>query len=102
MHAAVGSPDVLPYRPALQSLHDPAPDKLYFPTLHTAAVEFVDPATHAYPAVQFPLHDAVVRPIVAPYVPAGQGAVQFAEAIAAASPYVPGAHGVQDPAPASE
>ncbi len=71
MHAAVGSPDVLPYRPALQLLHDPAPDKLYFPTLHTAAVVVVDPATHAYPAVQFPLHDAVVRPVVAPYVPAG-------------------------------
>ena len=71
MHAAVGRPLVSPYRPALQLLQAPAPVKLYCPTGQAAGVEEVDPATHTYPAVQFPLHDALGRPVVAPYVPDG-------------------------------
>ena len=70
MHAALDKPAVLPYRPALQLLQAPAPLKLYWPALHTEAVELVDPATHAYPAVHSPLHDALVSPDVAPNVPA--------------------------------
>jgi hypothetical protein len=67
----VDKPSVSPYSPALQLLHTPAPLKLYLPDPHTAAVGVVDPETHAYPAVQFPVHDALVSPDVAPYVPAG-------------------------------
>ena len=82
MHAAVNKPDVLPYRPALQLLQVPAPPKLYFPCPHIVAVAVIDPATHAYPAVHGPLHDALVSPDVAPNVPAG--------------------HALHTPAPASE
>ena len=82
VHAAVDKPGVLPYRPALQLLQVPAPPKLYLPCPHTAAVPMVDPATHAYPAVHGPLHDALVSPDVAPNVPAG--------------------HAVHAPTPASE
>jgi hypothetical protein len=43
LQAAVGSPVVPPYRPALQLLHDPDPDTLYVPRPHTAAVADTDP-----------------------------------------------------------
>ena len=55
MHAAVDSPVVLPYRPALQLVHTPAAPTLNLPTAHTTAVALVDPATQKYPA----LHGAV-------------------------------------------
>ena len=71
MHAAVGSPVLLPYSPALQLLQEPAPASEYLPTLQIAAVGVTDPATHAYPAVYSPLHAALGRPVVAPNVPAG-------------------------------
>ncbi len=72
VQAAVGSPRVSPYKPALQLLQVPAPRTLNFPTTQMAAVGLVDPATHAYPAVQLPLHEALGRPAVAPKVPEGQ------------------------------
>ncbi len=72
VHAAVVSPVVFPNRPAGQSTHTPAPDKLYRPTPHTAAVGVVDRATQKYPAVQFPLHVALVSPATPPNTPAGQ------------------------------
>ncbi len=100
-----------PNRPAGQSVQVLAPDVLYRPALQMEAVAEVEPAgqkylTHhqweercmrhphlqsrgrcaAYPAVQGPVQAAVVRPAVAPYSPAGQGAVQAATAIAAADP----------------
>jgi hypothetical protein len=68
---ATGMAGVAPYRPAAQEMHTPAPDRLYFPGGHVAAVALVDPAMHAYPAVQLPLHAAVGRPVVDPNVPAG-------------------------------
>jgi hypothetical protein len=91
-----------------------APDVLYRPALQMEAVAEVEPAGQkylahqqweemrnrcmrhqhprprsrcaTYPAVQGPVQAAVVRPAVAPYRPAGQGAVQAATAIAAADP----------------
>jgi hypothetical protein len=71
VHDADGKPPVAPYSPALQLVHTPAPPRLYVPAGHTAAVAFVDPAGHQYPAVQFPVHAAEVMPIVEPYTPAG-------------------------------
>ena len=65
------SPVELPYSPALQLLHTPAPATLYVPDGHTAADPLVDPATHAYPALHSPEHASDVSPGVAPYVPAG-------------------------------
>ena len=48
------------------------------------------------------MHAAVVSPVVAPYVPAGHGAVQVASAMGWVDPYRPAAHAVHDPAPTSE
>ncbi len=63
---ATGMAGVAPYRPAAQEMHTPAPDRLYLPAGHVAAVALVDPAIHANPAVQLPLHAAVDRPKVSP------------------------------------
>ena len=71
VHAADVRPVVSPYRPVLQLVQTPAPPTLNLPSGHIAAVALVDPATHAYPALQFPLHAADGRPAVAPNVPAG-------------------------------
>ena len=76
VQAALVSPVVLPYRPAPQSVQAPAPPTLNLPAAHTAAVALVDPATHACPAEQGPLQDALGRADVAPKVPAGH-AVQL-------------------------
>jgi hypothetical protein len=78
VHAADFVALLLPYRPALQFVHDPAPDKLYVPFWHSSAVALVDPSMHAYPAVQLPVQAAVVRPEVLPNVPAGHSAVHVA------------------------
>ena len=42
-HPADASPVTFPKRPAGQSTHAPAPDTLYLPAGHTAAVGLVDP-----------------------------------------------------------
>ncbi len=89
LHAADGRPGVAPYVPAGHALHTPAPPTLYRPAAHIAAVALADPATQAYPALQLPLHTTDVRPSVAPYVPAGHGAVQEADARAVVAPYRP-------------
>lgn len=67
---ALVSPAVEPNVPTGHSVQLPAPAKLYLPTAHTAAVGLVDPAAHAYPALQPPVHPLVVRPCTAPYSPA--------------------------------
>ncbi len=76
LHPAVLKPTAVTLNqvPAGQSLHDPAPARLYCLVGHTDAVALVDPAAHAYPAVQFPLQVAVFRPssVVLNQVPAGQ------------------------------
>jgi hypothetical protein len=66
----VVSPVVFPNRPTAQSVHTPCPPVLNFPGGHAAAVAVVDPAAHAYPAAQSPLHAAVCRPRAEPNLPA--------------------------------
>ncbi len=118
MHAAVGSPVVLPYRPTGQGLHDatppllyvptghsvhaPAPTRLYCPAAQIAAVAMVDPAGQAYPSEHGPLHAAVVRPDTDPNVPAGHGAVQAAVGSPGVSPYRPALQLLQVSARANE
>jgi hypothetical protein len=92
----------LPNSPAGHGVHTPAPDRLYCPATQIAAVELVDPATHAYPAVHSPLHAAVLRPDTDPNVPAGHGAVHAAVGSAVVLPYSPALQLLQVPAPASE
>ena len=91
--------DTAPYSPAAQSVHTLAPVKLYRPAGHTAAVALVDPATHAYPALQFPVHSGVVRPDTDPYLPASQGPLQLAFGMPDTAPYKPATHIVHTPAP---
>ena len=57
---------VAPYRPVLQLVHTAAPAKLYRPAGQAAAVALVDPATHAYPALQSPVHVEETCPVLAP------------------------------------
>jgi hypothetical protein len=57
--------------PAGQKEHDPDPARLYRPTGQTDAVAFLDPAGHAYPAMQLPLQAAVLAPEATPNLPAG-------------------------------
>ena len=59
-------PCVAPYRPIAQGVQIPAPGREYLPAGHRDAVETVDPATHAYPAVQLPLHVATAMPGMEP------------------------------------
>ncbi len=66
----VERPALLPNRPGSQLEQDTAPEPLYCPAGHWVTVGDVDPAGHVYPAVQSPVHDAVVRPVVEPYLPA--------------------------------
>jgi hypothetical protein len=68
----VATPDVEPYRPALQLIQDPAPASAYVPAGHRDAVGVVDPAGQAYPAEQLPLQDGVGMPDADPYRPALQ------------------------------
>jgi hypothetical protein len=99
LQPALDRPAVAPYVPAGHALHTPAPPTLYRPAAHIAAVALVDPATQAYPALQLPLHSTDVRPSVAPYVPAGHGAVQKADARAVVAPYRPALQFVHTLAP---
>ena len=58
--------------PGGQAVQTPAPAREYHPKGHCTEVADVDPAGHAYPAVQLPLQTTLVRPWVDPKVPAGQ------------------------------
>jgi hypothetical protein len=79
-------------------LQDAAPDRLYVPGRHIAAVAMVDPDAHAYPAAQRPLHAGDVTPAADPYVPPGHAVHDPAPP----SLYVPASHstaiGLVDPA----
>ena len=61
-----------PYKPAPHSVHDPAPATLYDPSGHINAVALVDPAAHAYPAWQDPVHCELDVLLFEPNLPAGQ------------------------------
>ncbi len=73
--------------------------KLNLPVVHDTAVAVIEPCTHAYPAVQSPLHDAEGSPSVAPYFPAAH----MVQSAAPASLYEPMgqmfAVGMMDPKP---
>jgi hypothetical protein len=69
---AVGSADVAPYRPAVQSVQVAAPAREYLPAGHITAVALTDATGHTYPALQLPVHPVVARPDVDPYRPAAQ------------------------------
>ena len=71
VHDATPTAAVLPYRPALQFVHVPAAARLYCPAGHVTWVALMDPAGHAYPAVQFPEHAAVASADTFPKVPGG-------------------------------
>jgi hypothetical protein len=79
-----------------------APARLYFPEGHIACVGIVDPATHAYPALQLPLHPALDSPPTKPYRPAGHRPLHAADVSAVVSPYWPALQSVQEAAPARE
>ncbi len=100
LHAGAVSAGTAPNDPAGQITHTAAPAKLYRPAGQMAAVELVDPAMHAYPAVQSPLHAAAVSPVVAPKDPAAQGPEQVAIPKATADPNLPAGHAMHDPDPA--
>jgi hypothetical protein len=95
LHAALDISFTPPYVPAGHALHEPAPPTLYCPAAHIAAVPLVDPAGQAYPALQLPLHPALDRPAVAPYVPAGHAPLQLAVGRAMLVPYRPALQFVQ-------
>ncbi len=86
LHTADVKPVLAPKLPAGHGVQDPAPAREYCPAGQMDAVGDVDPATHAYPAVQLPEQDAVVRPVEAPYVPAGHDAVHATVAKAEDAP----------------
>jgi heat shock protein HspQ len=92
-------PLTAPKVPAGHAVQLPAPPTLYCPAGHAAAVDDADPATHAYPAEQGPLQDALDRPLTAPKVPAGHGEVQAALVSPVVLPYRPAPQSVQAPAP---
>ncbi len=73
LQAADVRPAIDPNEPPGHCAQVPAPPTLNVPGGHIMAVALVDPATHAYPAAQLPLHAAEVKPVTDPNVPAGQG-----------------------------
>jgi hypothetical protein len=92
VHDTTPTAAVLPYRPALQFVHVPAAARLYCPAGHVTCVELMDPAGHAYPAVQFPEHAAVASADTFPKVPGGhkvwwRWALALALALAPALPW---------------
>ncbi len=85
VQALVFMAGVAPNRPVEQLEHTPAPDRLKVPTGQGAASGDTEPATHAYPGVQAPVHDGEVKPGVEPNSPAAQSV----QAPAAPREYVP-------------
>ena len=69
LHVAVAQAEWLPYRPAVQFKHCAAAFDEYVPGGHATAVALVEPAGHAYPAVQYEVHAGPVPP-PRPYHPA--------------------------------
>jgi hypothetical protein len=94
------APLTLPNVPWGHGEHDPAPPTLNVPATHTDAVAVEDPAGHAYPAAQLPVHPDDAMPRVAPYSPAAQGPLHPDELVAVDRPNRPAAHGVHAPDPA--
>jgi hypothetical protein len=102
VHAAVGSPLVAPYKPAVQLVQVPEACKLYLPGGHTLTDRLKVPGGQAYPAGHGPLQDALVRPLMAPNLPTGHGPLQAATVMGVVPPYRPTPQSVHTPAPARE
>ena len=102
MHAAVGSPLVAPYKPAVQLVQVPEACKLYLPGGHTLTERLKVPGGQAYPAGHGPLQDALVSPGTAPYVPTGHGPLHVTAVMGVVLPYRPTPQSVHTPAPARE
>ena len=64
-----------------------------------AALGLVDPATHAYPALQLPVQLDTDKPDCDPYRPASQSPLQLALDMAVDAPYSPALQLLQAPAP---
>jgi hypothetical protein len=71
VHDADGKPAVAPYSPALQLVQAEDPSGANCPAGHNTALEFTDPAGHAYPSRHLPLHDEVDIPTEEPNCPPG-------------------------------
>ena len=101
LHADVVKPVVFPNLPAAHAMHDPEPVVLYCPVAHIAAVELVDPAGQAYPAVQGPVQAAVNKLLLNPYLPASHGPLHVDTVRPLVLPKYPTAHAlhVDDPTP---
>jgi hypothetical protein len=99
LQLAVDSPSDAPYTPAGHTVHSPDPDTLYVPRPQMLAVPFVDPAGHAYPALQLPLHATLVSPAEAPNLPAGHGPEQADTVSPGVAPYSPAAQSTHTAAP---
>ncbi len=98
MHAASADPDHLP---AGQLEQAESPPLAYLPAGQADAVLLVEPATHAYPAAQDPLHALDVSPEVLPNLPPGHALVHVGDTIPGVDPYRPAGQGVHDPAPST-
>jgi hypothetical protein len=79
------------------SSHTAAPSRPYRPAGHMLSVRVTDPAAHACPAAQGPVHEALALPPV-PYRPAGHVTHPVAPALPL---YWPGGQGVQEAAPST-
>ena len=99
LHTGDDRPGTAPYRPAAHKMHDAAPTSEYLPAAHKDAVALVDPAAHAYPAVQLPLHAGDERPGTAPYRPAAHAAVHAADVSRVPFPNRPAGQSTHCPAP---
>ena len=76
LHSGEFNPSTAPKRPAGQLEQGGAPAtalELYMPSAHCAVAD-TEPGAQVKPAKQFPLHRALVRPLVPPYTPAGHSA----------------------------
>jgi hypothetical protein len=71
LQADVVAATVVPKVPSGHTVQAAAPASAYCPATHCTAVLFVLPAGHAFPAVQFPEHAAVVMFVDEPKVPPG-------------------------------
>jgi hypothetical protein len=100
--AAVTRAVVAPNFPAGHWVHADAPAREYWPAGQMEVVAEVDPAGHACPAEQLPVHDAEVSPAEDPYCPAEHSPVQSAVVMPVDEPYLPAAHWVQNAAPPRE
>jgi hypothetical protein len=98
-HIAIDIADVLPNRPGGHAVHWLAPPKLYVPSPHATAVEFVDPGGQMYPAVHGPLHVDVVRLTVSPKDPAAHRPLHADVFNPDKLPYWPTIHALHTPAP---